>query len=64
MKNKIKYALLYSLAIMLILIIAFIISAICLSLICSLWFSIPMTWLALNIFATPILDYVKKHRTK
>jgi len=58
--NKIKYAMLYLSAMVLIFVIAFTVSIICLNLINSSWFSIPMSWLALNIFANPILDYVKQ----
>lgn len=51
---------LYLSAMVLIFVIAFTVSIICLNLINSSWFSIPMSWLALNIFANPILDYVKQ----
>ncbi len=59
---KTKYSISYLLSIIIISIIAFTITIICLNLIDSLLFSLPMTWLALQIFGNPILDYIKKYK--
>lgn len=60
--NKIKYAMLYLSAMVLIFVIACTVTKICFNLIDSLWFSVPMTFLSLNIFGNPILDYIKKYK--
>lgn len=61
--NKLKYALLYLSAMAIIFIIACGVTQICFNLINSMWFSVPMTVLSLNIFGNPILNYVK-HKYK
>lgn len=58
--NKIKYTILYLSAMVLIFVIGCTVTKICLNLIDSIWFSVPMTFLSLNIFGNPILDYVKQ----
>lgn len=60
--NKIKYAMLYLSAMVLIFMIAFTVTRICLNLINSFWFCFPMSFLSLNIFGNPILDYIKKYK--